>query len=135
VVLAVQRLDVVFSTGAGAVFISNISAIVPQAVSANVLPFSICSSSFVCAVELGDVELDGDLDILYTAFDYGVGWLENTLTVNPPPVSRPAATPLIFTKQRTVSEAMKIPTSVALGDVTGIASCCWCSPWPRGCFA
>jgi hypothetical protein len=113
-----QLTDVVFSTRLGASWISNVSyanATVPE-----LLPFSFCSSGFVCVVELGDVELDGDLDILYTAFDYGVGWLENTLVVNPPPVTAPAATTAVFTKQRPVSEAMKIPTSVTLGDVTGV---------------
>ncbi len=114
-VVCSQLVDVVYSTRLGASWINNVSFAITKP--AELLPFSFCSSSFVCVVELGDVELDGDMDILYTAFDYGVGWLENMLVVNPPPATAPSVN--ITFRQRPVSEAMKIPTSVALGDVTG----------------
>ena len=60
----------------------------------------------------------GDLDIGVTIVNT-VGWVENTLIVNPPPPATTAQSPSLFGVVHQVSQAMKVATSVAMADVTG----------------
>ncbi len=65
------------------------------------------------------MENDGDLDIAF-ANTNTAGWIENTVVINPPPAYTTAYTSSpVFGLSHTVSQALKVITSVAVADITG----------------